>query len=144
MHPRIIVGALVGLALVSAGCDVSSGTTTTLQVHIAGAGRVYSDSGDIDCTADAHGPSGSCSVQQFVGWNDNASSMAFHLHAVPASGSVFAAWDFSVSADCPGCASGDPEMGAIDPHGDEADVRIDMNPGYDVTDDVTAQFVPVQ
>ncbi len=144
MGPRIIIGVLVGLALASAGCEVSNGTTTTLQVHVAGAGRVYSDSGDVDCTADANGQSGSCSVQKFVGWNDNASSMTFQLHAVPSPGSTFAAWDFSVSADCPGCGSADPEMGVIDPHGDEADVRIDMNPGYDVTDEVTANFVGVQ
>ena len=123
---------------------MSGGTNTTLQIVVTGAGRVRSDDGQLDCGADASGQGTRCSLQRFVGWNDNSSTMTFHLQADPATGAAFDTWDFAVSADCPGCNTGDPEMGSIDPHGDTADVRIDMNPGYDVTDTVTASFVPQQ
>lgn len=128
-------------AVGTAAC-IDTSTTTTLQIQIQGSGVVYSDSGDIDCSGAASGQSGSCTFSQRVGVNDDASSVTFHLHAVPAAGGALDTWGLAVDVDCPNCNSDDPEMGAIQTNGADADVRIDMNPGYDVTDIVTVSFLP--
>ncbi len=129
------------LSLGGVACDTS--TTTTLWVKIQGTGIVYSDTGDIDCSGSANGQSGVCTFHARVGANDDPSAVTFHLHAVPAPGQALDAWGFAVDADCPNCNADDPEMGSIQTNGAEADVRIDMNAGYDVTDTVTVTFVPI-
>ncbi len=136
---KLVLGACFALA--GAGCDNT--TTTSLQIQVQGPGIVYSDTGDIDCSGTTSGQqSGLCSFRQQVGQYDNASAQTFHLHAVPAAGGAFEGWGFVVNADCPTCDSSDPEMGAIQTNGADADVRIDMNPGYDVDDIVTVTFIP--
>ncbi len=113
-----------------------------MALAIGGQGQITSRDGSITCGPDS-APTPGCQVKTFVGWNDDASSTTYQLCAVPVAGSgdVFDSWSFAVSADCPGCDAADPEMGAIETHGNEADVRIDMNAGYDVDELVTANFV---
>ena len=142
--------ALVSFVCVSAlqaGCEVPGGTFSTLVVAVHGAGRVTSDDGVLDCYDDPTGRSGqACEFRKFVAWADPTSHRTFQLRATPLPGSdeIFEAWDLDVAADCPGCGADDPDMGGIDTQGDEAFVTIDMNPGYDVTETVTANFGPAE
>ncbi len=136
------MGVVFGLA--TSGClNTDGGTYSTLTLAVGGAGQIVSRDGALDCSSDGTTSSGTCQMRTFVDWNgDGAMPMSYQLCAVPAAGSTFGAWSFTVSADCPGCASADPEMGAIEVHGGEADVRVDVNAGYDVDGIVLANFAP--
>ena len=118
----------------------SDGTNSTIEVAIVGAGQVISSDGTFACSSDPSGGN-ACTTSQFVGWNGAASSSSYDMCAIPATGYTFDSWGFVVSADCPGCSAADPEMGAIEVRGNDANVRIDINPGYDVDESVTATFV---
>ena len=122
------------LAAAPIGCV--DGTRSSIQIDVTGDGRVYSTDGTFDCTARG----GTCAMSFPVAADADQSSSSYHLIAEPAAAGGVTEWNFVVAADCPNCDSADPEMGAIDVRGDHADVRIDMNPGYDVTETISVTF----
>ncbi len=126
-------------ALVPACMATTDGTSSTIEITIDGAGQVVSSDGTFACSSDPSGGD-ACTNRQFVAWNGTASSSSYELCAIPASGYAFDSWGFVVSADCPGCSTADPEMGAIDVRGNAANVRIDVEPGYDVDEKIVATF----
>ncbi len=143
-NTRSILAVILCVAPQPACWTGPAGTTSTITIAIDGAGQVISRDGTFACSSDPSNPSGaSCDTSTFVGWSGTASSSSYELCAIPASGVAFDSWDFVVAADCPGCGADDPEMGAIDVHGNDAQVRIDVNPGYDVYETVTAIFAPI-
>ncbi|HUJ59732.1 MAG TPA: hypothetical protein VLX92_14610 [Kofleriaceae bacterium] len=131
-------------ASLATGCIMPDPTDAKLDVTVQGAGSVVSRDGAIDCAANGTASAEICEIDRSVSWNADPSSLTYELCAVPAAGgtSAFVEWDFAVSGDCPDCNAADPEMGALDAHGNDAVVRLDENAGYDVDDTLTAVFQP--
>ena len=131
---------LFGCVLSQAGCFEMPDTYSTIQLVVDGSGQITSRDGTFNCAADS---TGACEIQMDVGPNDGPTTASYALCAEPSDTSfVFDGWELIVDADCPSCGTADPEMGEIETHGNEADLRIDMNAGYDVDELVTARFVP--
>ena len=125
--------ALVAVVALAACTD---GTVSSIQIHVTGDGRVYSRDGTFDCRASG----GTCSMSYPVSAEaTSTTSSSFHLIAQPAT-TATTEWEVIVEADCPNCNSDDPEMGALDVNGNEADLRIDMNAGYDVYETLNVTF----